>query len=251
MNRPAMTKARILVLTDNEDLKFSLKAIVSESSELQVHDWTYRHSPSSKEFADDDSESLDVKKEADYIASRYNLVISLHCKQLFPARLVEKVRCINVHPGYNPHNRGWYPQVFAIINGLPHGATIHEMDELLDHGGIIARKSVPIYEWDTSRTVYDRVLETEVYLLREWLPRIIQGNCKAIPPESEGNLNLIKDFRALCPLDLGARGTFKEFYDKLRALSHSPYWNAYFVDSEGKRVFLRLETMREAAKSSE
>jgi dTDP-4-amino-4,6-dideoxyglucose formyltransferase len=237
----------ILIVTDNLYLKNALSGMVSQSPELQAHNWTYRYSPGSSECAGNgEVHSLDVKKEVEYIISNFTLVISLHCKQLFPKRLVEKVRCINVHPGYNPNNRGWYPQVFAILNGLPHGATIHEMDARLDHGGIIAQKRVPIYEWDTSRTVYERVLEAEVTLLREWLLRIVRGDIKAISPNSEGNLNLIKNFRDLCPLDLGMRGTFKEFYDKLRALSHDPYWNAYFIDENGQKIFVRLETKRQS-----
>jgi methionyl-tRNA formyltransferase len=239
-----MSDSRILVVTDNAGLKVALSKIVAESPELQAHEWTYCHSPSSVEL-DGDKEFgvVEVKKQAKYIASRFDLVISLHCKQLFPEELVKSVRCVNVHPGYNPNNRGWYPQVFAILNGLPHGATIHEMDALLDHGRVIARQRVAVHDWDTSRTVYDRVIEAEVSLLRQWLSRIVRGDYKALPPEAEGNLNLIKDFRALCPLDLQTSGTFKEFYDKLRALSHNPYWNAYFLDGEGRRVFLRLETM--------
>ena len=43
------------------------------------------------------------------IIQTYDLVISIHCKQIFPEQLVNNVKCINVHPGYNPINRGWYP----------------------------------------------------------------------------------------------------------------------------------------------
>jgi len=71
-----------------------------------------------------------------FILENYDLVLSIHCKQLFPPILVENVKCINVHPGYNPINRGWFPQVFSIINDLPIGATIHEIDNELDNGKI-------------------------------------------------------------------------------------------------------------------
>jgi methionyl-tRNA formyltransferase len=77
------------------------------------------------------------------------------------------MRCINIHPGLNPYNRGWYPQVFAINNGLPHGATIHEMDDKIDHGDIIYQKSVDIKLSDTSKTLYERVLDTEIFLFKE------------------------------------------------------------------------------------
>lgn len=247
-----MSSKRILVITDNSALKAALEEIIAESSDLKACDWTYRHSPASVGLDGGDKfKAIDVKKEIDEIVGCFDLVISLHCKQLFPERLVRTVRCINVHPGYNPHNRGWFPQVFAILNGLPHGATIHEMDALLDHGGIIARQQVRLHSWDTSLTAYEKVIKAELALLREWLPKIVSHDYKPQQMEHAGNLNLIKDFRALCPLDLQAHGTFKEFYDKLRALSHEPYWNAYFVDEKGCRVYVRLQTMSEQEQSKE
>ncbi len=68
---------------------------------------------------------------------KYILFISLHCKQIFPQRLTDNYRCINIHPGYNPYNRGWFPQVFSILNKNTAGVTIHEIDQELDHGPII------------------------------------------------------------------------------------------------------------------
>ena len=53
---------------------------------------------------------LNVHKQVSNITKNYNLVMSIHCKQLFPTELVNNVRCVNVHPGLNPYNRGWFPQ---------------------------------------------------------------------------------------------------------------------------------------------
>jgi methionyl-tRNA formyltransferase len=39
----------------------------------------------------------------------YHLILSFNCKQIFPADLVSSVTCKNVHPGFNPYNRGWFP----------------------------------------------------------------------------------------------------------------------------------------------
>ena len=80
---------------------------------------------------------LKDKQALSCITNNYNLIISLHCKQIFPSNLVKSITCINIHPGYNPYNRGWFPQVFSIINSKPIGATIHVMDENIDHGPII------------------------------------------------------------------------------------------------------------------
>ena len=185
--------------------------------------------------------AIDVKAEHEVIASQYDLVFSLHCKQLFPAQLVRTVKCINIHPGYNPYNRGWFPQVFSIINNMPAGATIHEIDEMLDHGAIIARREVKINSWDTSIDVYNRVQLIEIELLKEYLPVILQGLYKTTTPEEEGNVNLKKDFNALCQLDLNENMTIGAAINRLRALTHGSYANAFFVDPDtGSKIYIKI-----------
>ncbi len=165
----------------------------------------------------------------------------MHCKQLFPKEVVKNVRCINVHPGFNPYNRGWYPQVFSILNKFPAGATIHEIDEYLDHGNIIVQKEVKIFAWDTSFTLYARVLQTEIELLSDNLQKILDISYTTIKPIREGNLNLKKDFKNLQTFELDQLTTGRELIDKMRALTHDNYRNLYFRDSEtGKKVYIKI-----------
>ena len=190
---------------------------------------------------------IEVKEEWPKVIENFGLVISLHCKQLFPKELVEAVRCINVHPGLNPYNRGWFPQVFAIMNGLPHGATIHEIDADLDHGPIIAQQEVTIKADDTSLTVYERVQDAELKLLEENLVDILNDSYTTVQPGMEGNLNLIKDYRKLLELDLNEEVTMGEAIDRLRALTHGDYKNAYFLDADtGERIYVTINLHRES-----
>jgi methionyl-tRNA formyltransferase len=186
-----------------------------------------------------------IKEEWPAIAKLYDLVFSLHCKQIFPGSLVRAVKCINIHPGLNPFNRGWYPQVFAIVNGKPHGATIHEMDEQVDHGPIIDQATTEIRDEDTSRDVYDRVLGLELDLLRRNLPAMLAGTCVARPMQGEGNYNSIQDFRDLCHIDLDRQMTLRDAIRLLRALTHEPYWNAYFVSPDGSKVYIKIRLEKE------
>ncbi|HEY0412879.1 MAG TPA: dTDP-4-amino-4,6-dideoxyglucose formyltransferase [Allosphingosinicella sp.] len=189
------------------------------------------------------AEPVDLSKapQVTAIVRDFGLVISAHCKKIFPPALVNGVRCVNFHPGFNPHNRGWYPQVFSILNGKPLGVTAHEMNEEIDGGPIIARRQVALSRADTSLTAYARVIEAEKALIRETLPAVIRGDYTAFPPEAEGNYNGIADYRQLLQLDLGHRGSLHEHIDLLRALSHPPFWNAYFLDERGNKVFVQLE----------
>jgi dTDP-4-amino-4,6-dideoxyglucose formyltransferase len=171
-------------------------------------------------------------------AKYYDLVFSLHCKKIFPKELVNTVRCVNVHPGYNPYNRGMFPHVFSIINGLPAGVTIHEMDEKIDHGKILERQDVQVLETDTSESLYNRVIEAEVQLLNRTIDAIVHNRIKGFIPEEPGNYNSIHDYRDICNIDLNKLGEFRDFYNLLRALSHGQYKNAKYKDKHLKLEIL-------------
>jgi methionyl-tRNA formyltransferase len=231
---------KVLVITDNQPLLARFEKIATcLKADGVIFD--YRYSANNKEIQKtDDFLPVDVKDDLGYILSNYDLVISLHCRQFFPAELVSKVRCVNIHPGYNPYNRGWYPQVFSIINKKPVGVTIHEMDSLLDHGPIIVREEVPLYAWDTSQTAYERIIEKEIELLEKYLARIINADYHAERPSIEGNVNTKKDYESLCKLDPEEVGTFGSFIDRLRALTHGGYRNGYFDDEQGRRIYVSI-----------
>ena len=188
---------------------------------------------------------VDVNIETEKIIDAYDLIISLHCKQIFPENLVKSVKCINIHPGYNPFNRGWYPQVFAIAFGTIIGATIHEMDAKIDHGAIIARKEVKIESYDTSKEVYEKVLELECELIKEYLPSIINNKYNTFYPDVQGYFYSISDYKKLCHIDLEEKGSFKDFINRLRALSHGKYKNAYFIDENNEKIYLNVSLCKE------
>jgi len=237
----------ILVISDNAFLCKKLENILIEklNSEQKIN---FSISPFSKmgdfeEFVTSEVLVLDLKNENNvhFIIENYDLVLSIHCKQLFPNTLIDHVKCINIHPGYNPINRGWYPQVFSITNNLPVGATIHEIDHELDHGPVIAREFVEKTSYDTSGSLYDKILEMEIELFSKNIDAILNNTYQTFLPENEGNLFLKKDFNNLCKIDLQEQTTAGEFINKLRALTHKNFKNAYFIDPEnGKKIFISL-----------
>lgn len=236
---------KICVITDNKRLFTEFKRIVSEKcSEHQVE--YFCSLKNTEMFSDYSSEivGLDLKKcEKSFFAS-FDLFISAHCKQIFPDELVKKHRCINIHPGLNPYNRGWFPQVFSIINGLPAGVTIHEMDSQLDHGAIIYQKEVEIYSYDTAETVYSRIIDTEIELLGMHIKDLVVGNYSSIKPKDEGNINYLSDFKKLCKLDLDHIGSLRDHINLLRATTFEGYKNAYF-DDDGRKIYVTLKFLYE------
>jgi methionyl-tRNA formyltransferase len=239
-----MTNQRILVVSDNTELLCFFAKLLKERKDLsEKRSIKYACHPKNKITGIDDIEvvGLDMKTEFNQVIDSYDLVISAHCKQLFPAELVQKVKCINIHPGLNPYNRGWFPQVFSILNGLPLGATIHEIDSEIDHGNIIAQKEVPLYAHDTSLTAYNRVQKAEEELLVEHVESMLNGTYSTTLPKDEGNLNLKADFDRLREIELNEHVSYKEAIDRLRALTHPPYKNAYFIDDKsGEKIWVQI-----------
>ena len=236
---------KCLLITDNGYLHRRYVALLREKFPQLFPLFDFRRSFTSQrakmyEEGIEKLSEINVKTEWPSIIAEYGMVFSLHCKQIFPPELVRGVQCINIHPGYNPINRGWYPQVFAINEGTVIGVTIHEMDEEIDRGKIIARQRVPIFSTDTSIDVYERVLDAEILLLEQNLLQIVENRYKAFSPETEGVYHSRKDFLNLCQLDVEKVMPLKQAINLLRSLTHGAYPNAYFIDENGDKVFVKI-----------
>jgi methionyl-tRNA formyltransferase len=241
-------KKSVLILIDNDFIysKFAkIRPIVEELAVLSLG-----YSFSNKEFMEkykttDVFLPYNVSKNIDNLGRSYDVIISWHCRQIFPKELIERVRCINIHPGFNPHNRGYFPHVFSIINKKMCGVTIHEMDEKIDRGPIIFQEMIEIEDCDTSYTVYNKILRYETLLFKKHLKTLINGDYRISCPLNEGNTNYKKDYEKLLKINLDQPGTFGEFIDILRALTHKNYNNAYFHDKNGNRIFVSINLKRE------
>lgn len=199
----------VLVLSDNLPLLQRAKPLFMRHSDAK--------------FLFTDSDAINPQVDITHILKYFDLVVSLHCKKIFPAALFDKVRCINVHPGFNPFNRGMYPHVWSIINGLPAGATIHEIDYTIDSGAIIAQTQVQVFPQDTSETLYERVMNAEMELLDINLSSILNGSYTKFHSEVKGNYNSLEDYNKLCDMSYLPN----EYFATMRALSHGRHWNAH------------------------
>ena len=234
---------KICVFTDNAYIYEGFTVLLPRFPE---HTFDFFYSPWNAAFSPRENfRPLRLQTQGRGFYDSYDLFLSLHSKQLFPDALVETRPCFNVHPGLNPHNRGWFPQVFSILNGLPCGVTIHKMDAQLDHGPIAWQEEVPQYPWDTSKDIYDRILAKELELLDRHLGDLLTGSYTLTPMEGEGNINYKADFDALCQIDRNEPATYGAVIDRLRALTHAPYENAWFLDEDGKKVYVGITLRKE------
>jgi methionyl-tRNA formyltransferase len=234
----------ILILSDN---LYLFPAVISICREKLLSNISFGCSspttPSVLKYVKDNNLlEINVKNNYHQLIDKYSLIISMHCKQIFPSDLVNNVRCINFHPGYNPYNRGFFPHVFSMINGLPAGITIHEIDEQIDHGPIIYQERIFINEFETSKNVYDRILAREVELFSEYIEKIIDGNYSTIVPTEEGNYNSLKSFENLKEIKLDKIYSGQELINLLRALSFPGYRNAFFIaEDSNEKCYITLD----------
>jgi len=238
-----MKLRKIFVLTDNKIMFYELEKILNCKSILKVDFFCSLKSSDNfqKEIFNHKIKPIIIRNNLDFFIKNYELGISAHSKQIFPAKLVNSILCINVHPGFNPYNRGWFPHIFSIINKLPAGATIHVMDEEIDHGDIIIQEKVKIHSYETSLDVYNKILAKEVELFKEVIDSILNNNFKRIKSKFEGNYNSINDFNKLREVDLNKKITLREAIDYLRAMTHPPYKNSYFFNKDGKKIYIDIE----------
>jgi methionyl-tRNA formyltransferase len=146
--------------------------------------------------------------------------------------------CVNVHPGYLPNGRGFYPNVWSIIEDCPAGATIHYMDSGIDTGPIIARKKIKKQFDDNAASLYERIEMASVQLFKRYWSDI--KSCTTTTTEQfkeEGTYHSRADFEEVCRLDPSATHTVREMVDRLRALTHPPHENAVIeVDGDAYHV---------------
>lgn len=71
-------------------------------------------------------------------------------------------RIMNIHPGLLPAFPGLHAQRQALERGVRiAGATVHFVDEEMDHGPIISQAAVPVYPDDTEDSLSARILAQE------------------------------------------------------------------------------------------
>ena len=184
--------------------------------------------------------------EADLLARQYSLVVSIHCKQIFHRNLTKNTLCINMHPGILPHGRGWNPYAFALNDGTAAGATLHVMDEEIDHGPVIAVQVILKQPEDTCDTLYQRVQKAEEALITEWFPKLIKGDFTVQSPfcNPQPRAKTKKDYAELCKLNLDSMDA-RQLLKRLAALTYDGQLHANFTDASGRQLHVGVTFGRE------
>ncbi|OOB79050.1 MAG: methionyl-tRNA formyltransferase [Epulopiscium sp. Nuni2H_MBin001] len=106
------------------------------------------------------------------------IIIVVAFGQILPKEILDLpiLGCINIHGSLLPKYRGAAPIQWAIIDGEDEtGVTIMYMNEGLDTGDMIYKKTIKIEHADTSATLFDKLSNVGATALQEALPMILDG----------------------------------------------------------------------------
>lgn len=103
---------------------------------------------------------------------------------MVPGSWRELAPAYGMHASLLPNYSGGAPLVWAMINGESKtGITLFQMDDGVDSGPVVGKIEEFIHENDTIASLYSRIEERGLDLLREYLPRLADGTARLFPQD--------------------------------------------------------------------
>jgi methionyl-tRNA formyltransferase len=131
--------------------------------------------------------SGDFPIEFEYLQADVGVVVAYG--RVLATRILEAPRfgCVNVHASLLPKYRGAGPIQRAIMDGEAEtGVTTMWMEEGLDTGPILLRRTLPIRPDDDAKSLGERLAGLGAALLVETLRALLAGTLEARPQQEEG-----------------------------------------------------------------
>jgi methionyl-tRNA formyltransferase len=188
-------------------------------------------------------EAVDVNADATIDAVRAldpELVFVVGWSQLVrdPFIALASEGVFGMHPTLLPRHRGRAPIPWAILSGLARtGVTLFEIvDATADSGAIVGQVVVEIAENDTAETLFERISDAHVELIREYVPQLLSRSAPRIRQDSRRASSWPKRTPADGIIDWETRAPY--LYDWVRAQTR-PYPGAFTFLGDEKVVVWR------------
>jgi len=165
-----------------------------------------------------------------------DFIFSFYYRHMISARIlaIPRVAALNLHGSLLPKFRGRAPVNWVLAAGEGQtGVTLHEMVEKPDAGDIIAQKKIEIAFEDDVYTLYMKMTQAARQLMKETLPRLIDGTFTKTPQTGPSSY-----FGGRRPEDglISWQQDALSLYNLTRAVTH-PYPGA-FTYFKGKKLFI-------------
>ena len=143
-----------------------------------------------------------------------------------------------MHPTLLPRHRGRAPIPWAILSGLARtGVTLFEItDAAADSGAIVGQVVLEIAPDETAATLFGRLAEAHVELVREYVPQLLQRAAPRLAQDARRASSWPKRIPADGIIDWETRASY--LYDWVRAQTR-PYPGAFTFLGDEKVVVWR------------
>ena len=143
---------------------------------------------------------------------------------------IPKHKTLNIHPSLLPLYRGASPLQSAMLDDAKHtGVTIMRIDELMDHGPIVAQKKITVGEWPVYEVFEETMAREGGKLLAEILPDWVAGGISETPQDHATATFTKKITKNDALIDVSVPANSPEAYLNFRKIQAYHEWpTAYF-----------------------
>lgn len=148
---------------------------------------------------------------------------------------------INVHPSLLPKYRGPSPIQSAMLNGdIETGVTLIILDNEVDHGPILAQRTISIDITDTADSLSNKLEVLSIELLLATLPKYLSGEISPIP-----QVHKLANFTKIISRDDGLADFSASATNlELKLKAYQP-WPGLWTKWDGRRLkFLRVRVIK-------
>ena len=179
-----------------------------------------------------------IRKEYEFVKElQPDVIVTLAYGQIVPQGLLDipTIGCINLHGSLLPKYRGAAPIQYALINNdKVTGMTLMKMVKEMDAGEMYDKELVEISLEDNSTSLFEKMGDAALTLIRRALPKYINGELVGVPQDEA----LVTFCPTIKPeeekLDLSK--TKEQLFGYIRALSDEP--GAYlYLDEQKFKIY--------------
>lgn len=173
------------------------------------------------------------------LAAKPDLMVVLGWSEILPERLLDipTMGTVGAHAALLPHGRGSAPINWAIIKGEKQGGnSLMWLDKEVDKGNIIDQMGFDITPFDTCKTLYEKVAETNNVMLIRLIDRLSNNLPTVMDKQNITDEELLPRRR---PKDgiMNWNQSSCKVYDFIRALTQ-PYPGAFsFLDGKKYKIW--------------
>jgi methionyl-tRNA formyltransferase len=198
-------------------------------------DWSF-DLYSKLEWCDYDVTYVDDKDYLEVIIEKIKpeLIFFVGWSWIIKKDIIEKYKCICLHPSPLPKYRGGSPIQHQIINDEKQSAvTLFEMDNGIDTGNILYQK---YFSLDGNlKEIFKNIVDIGF----EGICNIIENNYKVIKQNNEESTFYKRRTKNMSEIKIDDFKNYraKDLYNKIRALQH-PYPNAFIKCKDDTKLFI-------------